>query len=270
MGGFEAITRAFFDTSPLFGEESYINFRFPFRVGFKQVVDYPRLIHVNEIWAGRDVGQIWTMQQARGDVVGRHACWPLTLSEGNLLLRMLNELNLITNPPYINTNPPDNLHPLPIDYSLEGVRYPHLHYEATLQSIILNGLADEMWKETFGDYDDFLPFVSTSEGKEIDIVLLKHNNQGKIIWYQILELKRDRYRFEDLLQILSYETWLTSNQAAGNPRSVHMVALANRFDEDVVNNARDRYRLNQKPVRLIEYEFNEDENDLHFNIVDVS
>ena len=78
IGGFQATTKSFYDGHPLFEEADHINHRYPFRVGFKPIIEYPRSLHVNEIWAGRDAGRIWTMQQARGDVVGRHACWPLT------------------------------------------------------------------------------------------------------------------------------------------------------------------------------------------------
>ena len=42
-----------------------------------------------------------TMQQARGDAIGRHACWSLTHREGDLLEQMLQELNVITRRPAI-------------------------------------------------------------------------------------------------------------------------------------------------------------------------
>jgi len=262
FGGYEATTGPFFDPSPVFPGASHVNARFPFRVGFRQVARYERPIHVNEVWAGRDAGLIWTMQQARGDVVGRHACWPLSKQEGDLFQRMLNELNVIVGPPDPLSPLPQSVSPLPIDTRIEGVRYPHLNYEATLQSMILEGLADGLWRETLGGYDDFLPYVPTSEGSEIDVVLLRHNDQSEILWYQILELKSDRYKEEHLIQILSYETWLTSNQAEGNPRSVHMLAIANRFDDVVLEQVRARQNLKQKPVRLISYSFDENTSQL--------
>jgi len=257
IGGFEATTGPFYDPNPVYPGAAEVDARFPFRVGFMQVIDYHRPLHVNEIWAGRDAGLIWTMQQARGDAIGRHACWALSRNEGNLLLRMLDELNVVSRRSMSKPRVPDSLTPLPIDTQLEGVRYPHLKYEASLQSLILEGLADDMWRDLFGNYDDFLPFVPTSEGSEIDVVLLRHDSKGEIIWYQILELKKDRYRSDDLLQLLSYETWLTSNQAEGNPRAVHMIAVANRFDEDVLRQVAARSRLKQKPIRLIKYEYHQ-------------
>jgi len=262
IGGYVATTGPFFDPSPVHSGATYVDARYPFRVGFRQIADYKRPIHLNEIWAGRDAGLIWTMQQARGDVVGRHACWSLSKQEGDLLERMLIELNVVIGSPNPSPPLPDPKQPLPIDAKINGVRFPHLNYEATLQSFILEGLAENAWMDTFGDYDDFLPFVPTSEGSEIDVVLLKHNDRNEVLWYQVLELKSDRYKADDLLQLLSYETWLTSNQAEGNPRSVHMLAIANRFDDDVISQVLARKRLKQKPVRLIGYSFNEETSKL--------
>jgi hypothetical protein len=257
IGGFEVTTKPFFDPSPVFAGATEVDARFPFRVGFKQTIQYPRPIQVNEIWASRDAGQIWTMQQARGDAIGRHACWSLTYQEGELLDQMLQELNVITHNPKSVLPLPVVRQPLPFDLNLDGVRDPHLHYEASLQSLILEGLADGKWRDLLGQYDDFLPFVSTSEGKEIDVVLLRHNQRGEVLWYQLLELKADRYRLDDLLQILAYETWLTSSQAEGNPRAAHMIAVANRYDDDVLRQVATRHRLQQKPVRLLNYQFDQ-------------
>jgi hypothetical protein len=261
MGGFEATTPPFFDDNPLYPDAEYINYRFPFRIGFKSLIKYPRPLHVNEIWAGRDSGKIWTMQQARGDVIGRHACWPLTHREGDLLEQMLLELNIVVDDePIPSLHLPEERASLPFDFDVVGIKYPRLRYEASLQSLILEGLADGKWRNIFGSYDDFLPFVSTSEGKEIDVVLLHHTNDGDVLWYQLLELKSDRFRYVDLLQLLAYETWLTSsNQVLGNPRSVHMIALASRFDEEVIDHILARKNLRQKPVKLLQYTFNTEE-----------
>lgn len=267
LGVYEATTKPFFDQEPIFEGAKFVNEKFPFRVGFKPTIEYPRPLHVNEIWAGRDAGQIWTMQQARGDAIGRHSCWALTKLEGDILEKMLQELNITAEEQIEVPEPPLLRNVLPFDLKIQGKKYPHLHYEAALQSSILNGLADLKWRDIFGEYEDFLPYVSTSEGKEIDVLLLKYLN-SEILWYQLLELKSDRFRFEDLLQLLSYEIWLTSNQAGGNPRSVHMAAVASRFDDDVLNQVSIRKDLKQKPVRLLKYSYDSEENELH--IEDIS
>ena len=258
MGGYEAVTRPFFDQNPLFKGATHINERFPFRVGFKQVVDFAKPIHINDIWASRDQGQIWTMQQARGDAIGRHAYWGLTRQESIILWRMLQELNIIA--PLVedrHNKLPASLQPLPINTSIGGtLNHPCLVYEHALQALLLEDLGDGYHTELFGNYEDFLPSVPTSSGKEMDIVLLAYDNQHKVLWYQILELKKDRFRWEDLKQLLDYEVWLTSGQAEGNPRAVHMAAVANRFDNDVIDHLRRRKEAGQKEVRLIRYRYN--------------
>jgi hypothetical protein len=107
IGGFKATSNPFFDQNLLYEGAVCIDFRYPFRLGFCQMVNFPRPLHINEIWAGRDSGIFWTMQQARGDVVGRHACWPLTKREGDLLEQMLMELNVVV-------REPQSVPPLPI------------------------------------------------------------------------------------------------------------------------------------------------------------
>ena len=160
---------------------------------------------------------------------------------------MLQELNIVFRTPKSVPKQTSRRNVLPLDTKIVGKRFPHLNYEATLQSLLLEGLADGKWRDVFGEYDDFLPFVATSEGKEIDILLLRHNEEGEVLWYQLLELKSDRFRHDHLLQLLAYETWMTSStQVGGNPRSVHMVALANRYDDDVLSNVNDRSKLNTK------------------------
>jgi hypothetical protein len=190
----------------------------------------------------------------KGDVVGRHACWPLTKREGDLLDQMLMELNVVVREPLQVPALPENRQALPYDFKIEGKKYPRLNYEASLQSLLLNGMADGKWRSLFGEYDDFLPSVSTSEGKEIDILLLRHDSENHVLWFQIMELKSDRFVHEDLLQLLAYEQWMTSsNQVGGNPRAVHMFAVANRYDENVMEHIKARAALKQKPIRLLSY-----------------
>jgi hypothetical protein len=154
---------------------------------------------------------------------------------------------------------PENRESLPYDFRIVGRNFPRLNYEATLQSLILEDLADEKWRNLFGEYDDFLPSVSTSEGREIDILLLRHDNDDNILWFQIMELKSDRFAHDDLLQLLAYEQWLTSsNQVGGNPRAVHMFAIANRYDESVMEHIKARAALKQKPIRLLKYKYTPD------------
>ncbi len=254
-GGYSATTSAFFNASPLFRGASVVDASLPFRVGFKEVQSYPAKVKMSDIWASRDKGDIWTIQQARGDVAGRHACTPLTRREADIIDQMFLELNSSSPPPEPTPPPPKKRPPLPYRFDLAGGRFPHLAYEAALLAALLEGLAEGRWHGLLGDYDDFMPYVPTSEGTEMDLVLTRHQPDGRPLWFLLIELKKDRFQWEHLKQLLSYETWMTAAQAGGNPRAVHMAACASRFDDDVLQHIRQRETLGQKPVILLRYSY---------------
>ncbi|MBI4769952.1 MAG: hypothetical protein HY784_05940 [Chloroflexi bacterium] len=273
MGGYEATCMPFFDREPLFQGAQVVDASLPIRVGFKQVHDFKVPIRMRDIWASRDRGDIWTIQQARGDVAGRHACVSITKHEADLIDEMLMELNpyaaFSQRPPEL----PEFRKLLPYRFDREGNKRPNLRFEATLQASILEGLAESRWKDIFGDYDDFVAYAPTSEGTEIDLVIMKHKDNGSPLWFMLLELKKARFDWPHLKQLLDYETWMTAAQAAGNPRSVHMVACGYQFSEEVVDHVRKRKSLQQKPIVLLQYSIEAEAKspaDLNLSVVDPS
>ncbi|MGI9951271.1 hypothetical protein V3F56_02825 [Moorellaceae bacterium AZ2] len=135
LGLFEATTQPFYDPNPLFPGARYVDNRLSFRVGFKQKINYPVPIHLDDIWEARDKGVIWTMQQHRGDAVGRHACNGLALSEAKVLIRMSEEANIIRLPVSHVPDPPATRNPLPVDTTLDKQGY--LRYENALKALLL-------------------------------------------------------------------------------------------------------------------------------------
>jgi hypothetical protein len=255
FGGFEATTEAFFDTAPVHPGATVVTAGLPIRVGFSEVASYPVPIRMSDIWSSRDKGDIWTIQQARGDVAGRHSCVSLSDREADIIDQMLLELNPVRVSPPPNASPPSLRPPLPYRFAVANGSFPALNIEASLQAAMLVGFSTGRWKDLLGEYDDYLAYVPTSEGTEMDLVLIRHTNDRLPLWFLLLQLKRDRYIWENLRQLLAYETWMTSSQAGGNPRMVHMVACAYRFDKDVMDFLRERESVGQKPVHLLRYEF---------------
>jgi len=251
LGLFEAITPSYFDNTPLFPGAIHVHANLPFRVSFKQKVNYPHPVHMNDIWAARDEGLIWTMQQSRGDAVARHACNGLIKPDIRLLTRMFQEHNLtvgsISPPPPL----PVNMQPLPIDLRTDSGGC--LHYENALKALLLEDLADGYHRDIFGDYDDFLGFASTSERMEIDVLLLKYNSDDDVIWFQVLELKQDSFTIKELQRLIDYENWLIRVPAKGNKRAVYSTALAFEFDDEVNRFVTRRQDYGEKPIRLITY-----------------
>jgi len=251
LGIFEATTISYFDTSDLFTGATHVRANLPFRVGFKQKVNYPSPVNMNDIWAARDQGLIWTIQQSRGDAVARHACSGLIRTDVRSITRMFEERN-ITDAPIAPPPPlPTNTQPLPIDLTTYGAG--RLHYEAAVEALLLEDLADGYHKQILGTYDDFLAFAPTSERMEMDVLLLKYNSNDDVIWFHVLELKQDSFTIRQLQRLIEYESWLIRVPARGNKRAVYPTALAYEFDSEVREFVRRRQDYGEKPIRLIAY-----------------
>lgn len=251
LGMFEATSEPYFDIAPLFPRANYVGKTLPFRVEFKCIHNFLNSVNIEEIWALRDKGKIWTLQQSRGDAVGVHACVGITKIEAKLIERLLKVNNIVEGPKITYQKTQKDKNPLPIDFKIdkEGM----LHYEAVLKSLLLEDFADGKHKEIFGDYDDFIPYVPTGARKEIDILLLKYNGDD-ILWYQILELKHGEFTKQELQKLITYEKWIIRERAE-NSLQVYPVALAFEFNDEVIDFARKRKEYKEKPIRLIKYYF---------------
>lgn len=248
-GLYEAYSTPFYDTSPL-KNGGYINEKFPIRIEFKQKINFEEDLDMEDIWHSKDRGFFWSIQQQRGDSVGRHACITLTKEDGDHLTKMFYEKNtVLLNPIKISIKNHSKSN-LPFDYKGSGTE---LHYEAVLQSILLQDLRAGKFKEILGEYDYIIPFFPTSSQKEIDILLFKHQ-KDEVLWYEILELKQSKFTKTELDKLMRYEDWLIKSLSL-NPRNVHSVAIANQFDEEVKKYIRGRIQYGGKKIRLIRYEF---------------
>lgn len=251
LGLFEATTPPFYDPQPLFPGAKHVDRRLPFRVGFKQKINYPVPLHIDDVWEARDKGIIWSVQQSRGDAVGRHACNSLALSEAKALLKMFEEANMVTPPVSPAPALPAVTTALPIDLATDS--HSRLRYENALKALLLEDLAAGYHKQVLGDYDDFLATAATSEREEMDVLLLKYDEREKPLWFHVLELKRDTFTMEQLRKLIDYETWLIRMPARGNKRAVHASAIAYEFQPEAESFLEPRVKYGQKPIRLIRY-----------------
>jgi predicted RNA-binding protein len=254
VGLFEATTEPYYDPNPLYNGARFIGVREPYlnpyRVGFKQVVNLPVPINVDEIWYLKERGLIWSIQHSRGDAVGTHACTTISLHEGRLIEKMLKARNPIIGKLHPTPNPPSSRRQLPINTSLD--REGNLHYEHALKALIVKDLAKGLHKEILGDYDDYIPNLPTGARKEVDVLLLKYNEQD-VIWYEILELKKAVFNMDGLQELLKYEKWFIQTRAL-SPLQVHPIAIAYKFDVKVKEYAK-RRNIEDKPLRLIKYRY---------------
>lgn len=263
MGLYEAVSDPFFDTKPLV-KGGFINYKFPIRVAFKQKINFPIHLDMDEVWDIKDKGYFWSLQQQRGEAVGRHACITLTKQDGEILLRMFYEKNPIISNPIKVKNASHSNRKLTLDYRRDNET--GLHYEAVLQATMLGDFKNGKHKEFFGNYDYFIPFFPTSSQLEIDILLLKHDTKG-VLWFEILELKPDEFTIDELNKLINYERWVTTSLANNNKRSVYSIAVAHEFSDEVKNFVKGRTQYDEKTIKLIEYSFNGKSKKLMFKDV---
>jgi hypothetical protein len=257
---YEANSAPFFDTSNLL-PNGFIDYRFSLRIEFQNKINFPNDIDMDEIWHLKDMGLFWSIQQQKGDAIGNHACLSLTKKDGDYLLKMFYEKNPIVNPVVQINIQNHNNQPLTFDLRHNG---NSLHYEKALQGLLLNDLKQGLHKDVLGDYDYFVPFFPTSSQKEIDIMLIKHDANGDVVWYTILELKANTFSINELDKLMNYESWAINAIANGNSRMVHSIGIANKFDKKVINYVKRRLKYINKKVRLITYSFNSANNQLIF------
>lgn len=264
LGIYKAISKAYYDPSPLFPGAIYVNQNLPFRVQFDCLINFTKPLMMEEIWDLKEKGKIWTIQQTRGDAVGKHACYSITKLEGEIIDRLFKMKNILEEPILQFQRPQVKFNPLPIDLSINNANGA-LNYEASLMFLLLNDFADGKHKDIFGKYDDFISYVPTGARKEIDILLLKYNGK-EILWYQIIEVKKDKFTIKELQTLITYEKWFINNRAE-TPLQVYTIGIASEFDDNVKKFVSNRANYIDRPIRLIQYKFNAQNNDLQLSEV---
>ncbi|HEY5378009.1 MAG TPA: EVE domain-containing protein [Pseudolabrys sp.] len=88
VGLFEAISEPYFDSNPLFPGAQKVKDNLPLRIEFRCSRNYPNPVDIEHLWLSKERGSLWTIQQARGDVIGRHACVSITNEEAGLIVRL--------------------------------------------------------------------------------------------------------------------------------------------------------------------------------------
>jgi len=88
--------------------------------------------------------------------------------------------------------------------------------------------------------------MPTSSQKEIDILLMKHNDLNEIVWYQVLELKQSTFSIDELDTLMNYESWVVNTLANNNERLVHSIGIAHDFNQDVIDYINNRQRYGGK------------------------
>ena len=121
--------------------------------------------------------------------------------------------------------------------------------------LLNNAFANGKFKDIFGNYTDYLSYIPTNLGREMDIMLMfgNHKNNNKIMSYDIIEVKRDLFDSKALTQLIDYESWFLQKKVFGDLNMVRTTAIAKEYSDEVVDYVRKRSQFEGKPIKLLEY-----------------
>lgn len=251
-GLWQAEGRAFYEESTVWPDRIY-----PFRCKIKTApYHFERALKLNDINDLRNSGKIWTWALQRA--TGSNAMFSISDNEFNILLREYMKINPFTMSKDIVREP----YPFR-EYNLR--EYIHTEkgepqYEYSLMAFLNEALAKGEYTNIFGNYTDFLSYVPTNLGREMDILLMFDNplKEMDIASYDIVEVKRSEFGPKALIQLIDYESWFLQKKVSGDLNMVRTTAIAKTFSEEVIDYVKNRKLFENKPIKLVQYHYTSD------------
>ena len=224
---------------------------YPFRCKIKcSIYNFSSYLSLNDINDLRNSGKIWTWSLQRAS--GANSMFSISDYEFSILLNEYIKINpfslqkgIIPNPsPFHENNVIDMLH-------TEGDK---LKYEYTVMAFLSAAFSQKKFVDIFGNYIDFLCYVPTNLGKEMDALLFYENpNNHEIVSYDIIEVKREEFDVKALTQLIGYESWFLQKKISGDMNMLRTTAIAGRFSEEVIDYVNKRKIIENKPIKLLRY-----------------
>ena len=249
-GIWRAVGSPFYDQTSVWDEKIY-----PYRFRIESTeYGFKKPLRLNDIYDLRNSGKIWTFALNRAS--GANAMFSISNFELDILLKEYLKINPFT----INRNVV--MEPYPVKaanlfeqvHRINGDLLPR--YEASLMAMLLGSFVDREFQDVFGNYADYLSYIPTNLGTEIDILLFFDNPQDKqqTMSYDIIEVKLDRFDGKALRQLIGYESWFIHKKVQGDMNMVRVSAIAKRFDTDVVEYVQKRKQYEGKEIKLFRYD----------------
>lgn len=243
--------RPFYEETQVWPDRMY-----PFRCRIKwSKFKFQNSLKLDDINDLRSVGRIWTWALERSS--GANSMFSLSNGEFLTLLTEFSKINPFTTDkgrilqpyPYHDYNIIDNLH-----FLSNG----DPKYESTIMALLGDKFANKSYTDIFGNYSDYLSYVPTNLGKEMDFLLFFDNplSEGQVVAYDIIEVKRDRFDESALSQLISYESWFLQKKVSGDSNMVRTTAIAKSFSNDVIQYVSQRSHIENKPIKLLQYTYN--------------
>lgn len=256
-GVWQAEGRSFYDTSPVWPDRIY-----PFRCKIKySPYNFANSLKLNDINDLRNSGKIWTWSLNRPSGTS-NSMFSISDIEFEVLLNEYMKIN----PFSLGRNiirEPYSFH----DYNIAN--QIHLDaarpkFESSIMTLLNDGFSSGNYKNIFGNYSDFLSYIPTNLGKEMDILLMFGNpiSKKQISSYDIIEVKRDKFGEKELAQLIGYESWFLQKKVSGDLNMVRTTAIAKSFSDVVMDYVRKRSQFENKPIKLLKYSYNIQNNSL--------
>jgi len=247
-GIWKADGNAFYDETTVWNDNIY-----PFRFRLKSTeYSFTKPLRLHDIYDLQNIGKIWSFAINRAS--GSNAMFSISDEEFKIILYEYLKINpytlsksIIMEPyPVIQTN---------ILQKLNKTEDGKPCYESTLMAMLIHGFVNGKHKSIFGNYTDYLSYVPTNLGTEIDILLMFENpqNRTQIMSYDVIEVKKDRFNREALKQLIGYESWFIQKKVHGDLNMVRTTAIASRFDNDVIDYIKKRKYYENKEIKLLKY-----------------
>lgn len=239
----------FYDESPVWQDRIY-----PFRCKIRcSEYNFTNSLDLDDINDLRNAGRIWTWALQRA--TGTNSVFSISNSEFKILF-----IEFVKKNPFIFQK---QFIPAPYPFHSKNL-HEHLHfidnepkYEFTIMALLNDAFAREQYKDIFGNYSDFLCYVPTNLGKEMDVMLMFSNpiDPSQVISYDIIEVKRSVFDLAALKQLVGYESWFLQKKVAGDLNMVRSTAIAKHFSDEVIDYVRKRQEIENKPIKLLEYSY---------------
>ena len=242
--------RPFYEETNIWHDRVY-----PFRCRIKwSDYNFQNFLKLDDINDLRNIGKIWTWALERS--TGTNSMFSISNGEFITLLTEFMKINPFTAQkgrilqpyPYHESNIIENLH-----FHNNGTP----KFEFTIMALLNAQFAKGQYTDIFGNYSDYLCYVPTNLGKEIDFMLMYDNplTKGQVMSYDIIEVKRDAFDENSLSQLIGYESWFLQKKVSGDSNMVRTTAIAKTYSSDVIQYVSQRKRIENKPIKLLQYAY---------------
>ncbi|OQB12603.1 MAG: hypothetical protein BWY15_02166 [Firmicutes bacterium ADurb.Bin193] len=248
-GIWRAEGEAFYDETIVWEDKIY-----PFRFRLNSTeYSFEKPLRLHDIYDLQNTGKIWTFALNRAS--GTNAMFSISDGEFQILMQEYLKINPFT----IRKNiimEPYPVKPANLWNKIHRTNEGKPCYEATLMALLLHDFVKKRHQDIFGNYTDYLSYIPTNLGTEMDILLMFGNPQNLLqtMSYDVIEVKLDRFDGKALRQLIGYESWFIQKKVQGDLNMVRTTAIANRFDADVIDYIQKRKQYENKVIKLLRYQ----------------